>query len=176
MITSEQIIEIGKFGKPHGINGEISAFIDDDVDIEAINRIVMDVDGIYVPFFIDSLRPKRTETVLIKIDGIDDERHAAQLTNRIIYALKEDDVKVAPDHDDDGFYASDLIGYTIVHANGEPVGTITDIEDSTENALFVINRPDEQPAYIPIADELIDEINPEERYIVMTLPEGILDL
>ncbi|WP_368660092.1 PRC-barrel domain-containing protein, partial [uncultured Muribaculum sp.] len=63
-----------------------------------------------------------------------------------------------------------------VHANGEPVGTITDIEDSTENALFVINRPDGQPAYIPIADELIDEINPEERYIVMTLPEGILDL
>ena len=176
MITSEQIIEIGKFGKPHGINGEISAFIDDDVDIEAIDRIVMDVDGIYVPFFIDSLRPKRTETVLIKIDGIDDERHAARLTNRIIYALKKDDVKVAPDHDDDGFYASDLIGYTIVHANGEPVGTITDIEDSTENALFVINRPDEQPAYIPIADELIDEINPEERYIVMTLPEGILDL
>lgn len=50
MITSEQIIEIGKFGKPHGINGEISAFIDDDVDIEAIDRIVMDVDGIYVPF------------------------------------------------------------------------------------------------------------------------------
>ena len=47
MITSEQIIEIGKFGKPHGINGEISAFIDEDVDIEAINRIVMDVDGIY---------------------------------------------------------------------------------------------------------------------------------
>ena len=176
MITSEQIIEIGKFGKSHGINGEISAFIDDDVDIEAIDRIVMDVDGIYVPFFIDSLRPKRTETVLIKIDGIDDERHAARLTNRIIYALKEDDVKVAPDHDDDGFYASDLIGYTIVHANGEPVGTITDIEDSTENALFVINRPDGQPAYIPIADELIDEINPEERYIVMTLPEGILDL
>lgn len=56
------------------------------------------------------------------------------------------------------------------------MGTITDIEDSTENALFVINRPDGQPAYIPIADELIDEINPEERYIVMTLPEGILDL
>ncbi len=154
MITSEQIIEIGKFGKPHGINGEISAFIDEDVDIEAINRIVMDVDGIYVPFFIDSLRPKRTETVLIKIDEIDDERHAARLTNRIIYALKEDEVKAAPDHDDDGFYASDLIGYTIVHANGEPVGTITDIEDSTENALFVINRPDGQPAYIPIADEL----------------------
>ncbi len=81
-----------------------------------------------------------------------------------------------PNNDDDGFYAADLIGYTIVHADGRPVGKITDINDSTENALFIIQSPDGTDKYIPIADELIDEINPENRYITMTLPEGLLDL
>ncbi len=81
-----------------------------------------------------------------------------------------------PDNDEEGFYASDLVGYTIVHADGRPVGKITDINDSTENALFIVQLPDGTDKYIPIADELIDEINTEKRYIVMTLPEGLLDL
>ena len=56
------------------------------------------------------------------------------------------------------------------------MGVITDINDSTENALFIVELPNGKSTYIPIADELIDEINEEEKYIVMTLPEGILDL
>lgn len=38
------------------------------------------------------------------------------------------------------------------------------------------NFLDKRNTYIPIADELIDEINEEKKYLVMTLPEGILDL
>ena len=78
--------------------------------------------------------------------------------------------------DEDGMYASDLIGFTIVHANGQPVGVITGIEDSTENALFILGLPGGESTYIPIADDLIDEIDTDRKYIVMTLPEGLLDL
>ena len=56
MILKEELTEIGRFGKPHGIQGEINATVDDDVDVDAINRIVVNIDGIYVPFFIRSIR------------------------------------------------------------------------------------------------------------------------
>ncbi len=110
----------------------------------------------------------------MEIDGIDSEEKAAKLVNKTLYAFIADDVKT--EDEDGGLYASDLIGYAIVHADGRKVGVITDINDSTENALFIVELPNGKSTYIPIADELIDEINEEEKYIVMTLPEGILDL
>ena len=165
MILKEELTEIGRFGKPHGIQGEINATVDDDVDVDAINRIVVNIDGIYVPFFIRSIRVKRLDSVIIGIDDINNEDQAARFTNLDIYALISDNIREVPNNDDDGFYAADLIGYTIVYADGRP-----------ENALFIIQSPDGTDKYIPIADELIDEINPENRYITMTLPEGLLDL
>jgi len=176
MILKEELTEIGRFGKPHGIQGEINASIDDDVDIDAIDKMVLNIDGIYVPFFIRSIRVKRHDSVIIAIDDVNDEDQAARFTNLDIYALISDNVREVSDEDEDGFYAADLIGYTIVHADGRPVGKITEINDSTENALFIVQLPDGTDRYIPIADELIDDVNPEKRYIVMTLPEGLLDL
>jgi 16S rRNA processing protein RimM len=175
MITDSEIIEIGKFGKTHGIHGEINAMLDDDVDIESLEKIVVKIDGINVPFFINTLRPRHGETVILSIYDIDTDKGASMFVNCPIYALKSDNVKES-EEDSEGMYASDLIGYTIVHADGRPVGKITDINDSTENALFVVKVPHGESVYIPIADELIDEINTDKKYLVMTLPEGILDL
>ena len=174
MIESSELIEIGQLGKPHGIKGELNAVIDESVDIERLEKVALDIDGIYVPFFFNSIRPKRHDSVIVEIDGIDSEEKAAKLVNKTLYAFIADDVKT--EDEDGGLYASDLIGYTIVHADGRKVGVITDINDSTENALFIVELPNGKSTYIPIADELIDEINEEEKYIVMTLPEGILDL
>ncbi|WP_289159571.1 ribosome maturation factor RimM [uncultured Muribaculum sp.] len=174
MIESSELIEIGQLGKPHGIKGELNAVIDESVDIERLEKVALDIDGIYVPFFFNSIRPKRHDSVIVEIDGIDSEEKAAKLVNKTLYAFIADDVKT--EDEDGGLYASDLIGYAIVHADGRKVGVITDINDSTENALFIVELPNGKSTYIPIADELIDEINEEEKYIVMTLPEGILDL
>lgn len=177
MITEAEITEIGKLGKPHGINGEINAYLNEDVDIERLDRIVLDIEGIYVPFFIDSVRTKRIDTVIMHIDGIDDEQHAAELTHHLVYVLKADDLVVADDEDDDeGMYAADLAGYTILSETGTLIGRIIDVDLSTENALFVVERPDMTNIYIPVADEMIDDIDPDSRHLVMTLPEGLLDL
>ncbi len=81
MILKEELTEIGRFGKPHGIQGEINAVIDDDVDIDAIDKIVMNIDGIYVPFFIKSIRVKRHDSVIIAIDDVNNEEQAARFNN-----------------------------------------------------------------------------------------------
>lgn len=178
MITESEIIEIGKLGKPHGINGEINAYIDDNVDIERLRRIVLEIDGIFVPFFLNDIRTKRVDTVIMNIDGVENEREASELTNHIIYSLKADDAVISDEEDnpDDGLYAADLVGYTILSETGALVGRIIDVDLSTENALFVVERPDMTNIFIPIADEMITDINPDTRNIVMTLPEGLLDL
>ena len=89
MIVREELIAIGHYNKPHGVAGEISATVDVDIDVlQALSCLVSEVDGIYVPFFVNACRPKTAETVLLTVDGIDNERDAARLVNRDIYALK----------------------------------------------------------------------------------------
>ena len=89
MITREELIAIGHYNKPHGVNGEISATVDVDIDlVRALSCLVSDMDGIFVPFYVNACRPKTAETILLTIDGIDNEQEASRLVNHDIYALK----------------------------------------------------------------------------------------
>lgn len=180
MITDDILTPIGKIGKPHGINGELNLLLDDDFafngpEIDTLRCIVIDIDGINVPFFIDSWRAKSDVNLLIKIDGIDSDNEARRLGGKTAMALKED-YDPADGNGEDGLYAADLIGYTLID-DGTPLGTIEDIEDSTDNALFIISRPDsDKPLYVPIALQLITEIDQQNKTITMSLPQGLVDL
>lgn len=97
MIEEKELVGIGKIGKPHGIHGEINVYLDEDVIADRLEKLVMNIDGIFVPFFIESIRPKRVDTVIMALDGIDTEQKAAELTNHEVYALISDDVKEQPE-------------------------------------------------------------------------------
>ncbi len=164
------------FNKPHGIKGEISATLDFDIDLSDVKCIVLDVEGIFVPFFIVSVRPKTSETVLITIDGIDSEQKARTLTGRPFYLL-DSDIPEPDDADGEGgFYLSDLIGFTLADSIAGTVGEITDYNDATANLLLIVTTPDGEEVYIPVADEYIDEVDTDTRTLHTTLPSGIIDL
>lgn len=170
--------DIGRFGQPHGIKGEINATVDQGIDVGSLRCIVCDIDGIFVPFFIEGIRPRSATSLLLTIDGIADESEAGLLQNKIIYALSEELGDIADDSaDDDGFYAEDLVGFTVSDASGKLTGTIEGVDDSTDNVLFIV-RPDSSTGtiLIPVAEELIDEIDAESRHISFNLPEGFLEI
>lgn len=176
MISQEEITQIGYFNQPHGIKGELNAVITAEVDLEALSCIILDMDGIYVPFFIEGIRQRGSLSYLLTIDGIDGELKAASLSNKSIYALRDEVIEFSESGDAEGFYADDLIGYEIKSAEGMSIGTITDIDDATENVLFVVETPQEKTVLIPVADELITDIDPDARVVTVTLPDGLLDL
>ncbi|MDE6528656.1 MAG: 16S rRNA processing protein RimM, partial [Muribaculaceae bacterium] len=87
MIRENELRVVGRLLKPHGICGEITALITGDVDLTELNCIVLRLDGIFVPFFLEAVRPKSSETDLLTINGISDETQAARLCPNDIYAL-----------------------------------------------------------------------------------------
>jgi len=104
MITREELIAIGHFNKPHGVNGEISASIEIEVEVlKGLSCLVSEIDGIFVPFFVNACRPKSQETVLLMIDGMDNEQDVASLVNHEIFALKRDYRQESIDADADGY-------------------------------------------------------------------------
>lgn len=176
MITRDELIAIGRYNKPHGVAGEISATIDVDMDtLQGLSCLVTDIDGIFVPFFVNACRPKSQETVLLTIDGIDNEKEVSRLVNHDIYALKRDYRQESLDSDADGFPLDFFIGFELHDSDGQRVGEITDVDEQTENAIFIVDREGAE-LMVPATDELIVEFDLDKKVMVMDLPHGLLDL
>lgn len=163
----------GEFNKPHGIKGEISASFDPRVDVGALKCVVAEVNGLFVPFFIDAIRSRGADAVLLTIDGITDENEAKLLSRKPLYLLNGD-AALAADDEDDGFYAEDLVGFSALDEDGAVIGKIAGVDSTTANVLFVIDLPDGSEALVPVADEFIDGIDPESATITLRLPDGLL--
>ncbi len=174
MIREKEILEIGQFNKPHGINGEISATIDVANELDELKCIICEIDGIYVPFFINNVRPKSKETVLVHIDGVDSEVAAKGFINKPIFALKADisDEEVS---DEDGNFADFFIGFKVVDNEIGEVGEIVEIDDSTDNPLFILTDG-ERDIYIPITTDFILNVDYDNGVLLMDLPVGITDM
>lgn len=176
MITRDELIAIGHYNKPHGVAGELSATVDVDLEVlRGLSCLVSDIDGIFVPFFVNAIRPKSGDTVLMTIDGIVNEKEAARLVNRDIYALKRDYQQESIDADADGYPLDFFIGFELRDSDGSRVGEITDVDEQTENAIFVVDR-DGSEIMVPATDDLIVEFDVDNKLMVMDLPEGLLDL
>ncbi|MCM1006086.1 MAG: ribosome maturation factor RimM [Prevotella sp.] len=180
MITREQVTIAGEFTKTHGIKGELSALLSVPVEyFEEHPMFICDIDGILVPFFIESIRPKGARSALFKPEDVNNDEKAKLFVGKDIYIIKE--TYMARDgsldsEDANGAYADDLIGYTVTDEHSGELGVITDIEDSTANLLFIVRTPQDKTLYIPIAEPFINSINPDTKTVETTLPEGLVNL
>ena len=172
MISSDNIFPIGQLQKPHGINGEISfSFTTDVFDREDVSFFVLEIDGIFVPFFIDEYRFKTNETALIKFDGINSESQARDLAGLTVYLPKTLLEKV----EDNEIELDYFVGFELIDKQAGLIGEIAEVDQTTENALFVVLRDDEE-LLIPVGDDYIREIDHENKKICVELPEGLLEL
>ena len=169
MIRQEEVYKIGKLGKTHGVKGEISFLFDDDVfDRTDADYLILEIDGILVPFFIEEYRFKTDSNALIKFDGIDTQERARELTGCDVYFRRD-----MADEDSEHVSWAELIGYRLIDAaSGAEVGTIASVDDSTINILFEL----EDGKLIPASEELITNVDTSKHQIAINLPEGILEL
>ncbi len=176
MIQIDQLIKIGKTLKPHGIKGEFSVLIDSFSDDLQLSCLIFNIDGIYVPFFIESIRPKGIDVYIVKVKGYDNDNDITELIGLDVYAFKKELTHIIDEHDEDCMYAEDFVGYSILDKSGILVGTIVDYDVSTENSLFIVERTDNRELYIPIVDDFVININNETKTLQMDLPIGLLEL
>lgn len=176
MIARSELCRIGVFLKTHGVKGELNAVVDvPDSVLESLRCIFVEIEGLMVPFFIGTLRPRGPHSELIGLDGVDSEPEAREFAGKEIYALANEVGTGDDDDDADGFYLSDLEGFTAV-ADGRQIGKVTDFDDSTANVLMYVEDLDGSRTAIPVADEFFSNVDAENKIIYLTLPEGLLDI
>lgn len=176
MINPDEVFKIGQFAKPHGIKGEITLIMDydvsDDWDEQEEPYIICEVNGILVPFFVEEYRYKNDTALLLKLEGIDSEAEAREFSNRMVYypLSKVNTNELVGDITWDNF-----IGFTVVDKQRGEIGQITHVDETTLNVLLEI-RYDGRDILLPAADELILDVDYSQKRIMVSMPEGLLDL
>lgn len=173
MIYREEVYKIGKLGKPHGVKGEVSFMLTDDVfDRVNIDYLILDIDGILVPFFIEEYRFRSDELALMKFEDIDTQEQARNLTGCEVFFPRH-----LSDSDEESLSWAEIIGFSLLDAQtGKTIGFIDSVDDNTINILFEVTTNEGKEILIPASEDLIEGVNAKERTITMHLPEGILDL
>lgn len=173
MIRRDNVYKIGKLGKPHGVKGEITFAITDDVfDRVDADYLVLDIDGILVPFYLEEYRFKNDDNVLVKFEDIDTQEQVRAYTGCEVYFPRH-----LSDSDEENMSWAEIIGFQLVDAvSGRVVGTIYHVDDSTLNLLFEITSPEGEALLIPANNDLIEEVDIEKKMIRMAIPEGLLEL
>lgn len=173
MIQQEEVFKIGQFAKPHGIKGELALLTGSDVfDDSEDPYVVVEIDGILVPFFIEEYRYKSDTVILVKLEKVDTEEAAREFAGRNVYypldEMEESDLIGDITWDS-------LIGYTVADPRYGELGRIADVDETTLNVLLKIDRDGEE-WLLPAADELITGADHPNKRLMVSLPEGLLDL
>lgn len=173
MIREEDVYRIGRTGKTHGVRGEVTMTFSDDVfDRVDAEYLILSIEGILVPFFLEEYRLRSDETAIVKFCGIDTQEQARQLTNCEVFFPV-----TLSDSGSGKLNMNGLAGFEIRDCIYNKVaGTVCGIDTTTENALFEVRTSDGGKILIPATPELIREIDTDGRTITMDLPEGLLDI
>lgn len=174
MIRQEEVYKIGKIGKPHGVKGELTLFFDDDVfDRVEAEYLVLNIDGILVPFYMDEWRFKTGETALIKFCDINTKEEASELTGCEVFFPKH-----LSDRGEDELTWDEIKGFSIIDENNGDsyIGRVTDIDTATVNTLLEVETKAGNTVLIPANENIIVEVDSKEKLIKVNLPEGLIDL
>lgn len=166
-MIKEDIYKIGKLGKAHGIKGEVSMQVDDDIfDRTDAEYLILELDGIMVPFFMEEYRFKSDDTALIKFEGIDTQERARELTGADVYFPTLTDSS----QDEEISYAM-LVGFTVINSDsGKAIGKIAFIDEQTINTMFELT----DGTLLPASEKLIEGVDIENKNITLNIPDGLL--
>ncbi len=171
---------IARILKSNGTDGEVlMTFLG--MDPEEINPkepVFVEFDGLPVPFFFESFVRRGTGRALVHLTGVRSLTDADELAGRDVYVE-------APEEEDE----EDIIGWTVLDATGATVGTVRDYEDIPGNLCIWVERDstdkpwndDKKDAQekahevlLPLHDDLILEVNPDTRTIMLEIADGLL--
>ena len=172
MIGQSEVQRIGTIVKPHGVSGEMAIAVPASLEwTDDLDCLVCSMDGILVPFWIESLREKSRTTLLVKFENID----TVEQTSRFIGVTVYMPVRFIAETETGLPSWSMFIGWSVTDATAGLLGSIAAVDESTPNVLFLV-REGERERIIPANEEWITGVDKENRTIVYNLPEGLAEL
>lgn len=169
----DQYYYLGKITKTFGYKGELVFYfdVDDVLEYESLEMVFIDLHGDIIPYMIEKITMVKSNNAIVKLMDINTDENASRLVNAIL-KLPLDSL---PELEGNKFYYHEVIGFEVWDKKEGKVGIIKEVNDTTAQTLFEIQDGYTEILF-PVVDELILEVNREERKITVAFPEGLLDV
>lgn len=170
MKTSE-CYYLGRINKPWGVKGQLSLFLDVDSPEEylGLDSAYIDIKGQLIPHFfhIDSLNGNKAVATFEDI-GPD---QASALAGRDMYLPLD----MLPKLDGNRFYFHEITGFRVVDRERGDIGHVEQVLEYPAQPLLQVMRNNVE-ILIPIIDEVIKDVDRENKTLLIEAPKGLIDL
>ena len=167
---------VGKVIEAHSLKGEVYVFIfSGDVSwvpkLEQFELRQTENSPTGIHFTVERFR-KHKKGIILKTKELAD-RTAAEKYEKWFFFV--DDGMFDSDDDEDGIlYLSEIQGFT-VRTQNEDLGVITGFYSNVAQDILLVEKNDKK-FEIPFVQDFIVEINFDEKFIMMDLPPGLLEI
>jgi 16S rRNA processing protein RimM len=173
MIDLSDYIVVGDVTKTHGVRGQIVLQLNDlsFENILKLESVIIEMDGLPVPFFIDSFTKRNNNSIILTIEDISNEQKAEKFIDKIVYLKPEDIRQEKPIISS----ADKLLGFTVIDNKKGKLGILEEILDNQYNPLLRI-LDGKKEVLIPFQAEFILKIEKKSKTIIVETPLGLTEL
>ena len=180
MAGYDNLQQIAQVLKSNGTDGELVMGFREVApeDINLNEPVFIVFDGLPVPFFIESFTKRGNTKALVRLTDISSMEDVEEITGKAVYV--EEEALPELSLEDDGYAA--LIGWILLSPVGEDlsedmeveeIGEITDFIDIPNNPCIEVDTKN-GAVMIPLHEDLILSVDPENMEIIMQIPAGLL--
>lgn len=171
-MKKEDCYFLGKITRRHGLQGNVFLKLDTDQPemYNKLDSIFIEINGLLVPFFVAKQSWSKGDTLIISYKN-STEALVDQTIGRDVFMP----LSTLPKLSGNKFYYHEVIGFEIREEDGKTCGNIVSINDQTAQHYFILDLAGKE-IIIPIIKDWILELNREEKYLKMQLPEGLMDV
>ena len=172
-MRKEDCFFLGTVVAKYSFKGEVLIKLDTD-DPEtylSLQSFLLEDESHLIPCFTTKVQLHKSQLLRVSVEGVNSEKQADLMIGKSVY-LPLDQL---PKLDDDQFYFHEIIGFKVIDYVLGPIGIITGVNDASSQVLLEVEHNDRQ-ILIPLVDELIQQLDKQQKQIYLYIPEGLLDL
>lgn len=122
-----------------------------------------------LPYFVEAARKKSENDLYIKLEGIDNKETAAKFLRRQVW-IKEEEMQAHIGKNNPIVW----VGYRIMD-QGKDLGPVLEVIEQPHQVLCRL-AIDTKEVLIPINEQTLQKIDHKTRVLLLTLPDGLLEV
>lgn len=170
---TEDFYYLGRILKTFGNKGHllVKLEVDDPGEYLETESVFLDLHGERIPFFIEELELKHNNKAVLRFQDVDSLQDAEIFAGIEMYLP----ANTLPKLTGNRFYFHEIKGFRVTDSQHGDIGVIEDVLELPHQSLFQV-RFGEKEILIPVVDEIILNVDRDQRMLTIEAPEGLIEI
>ncbi len=165
----DELSEIGFVVRTHGVKGQVRINFNENIkELPQKGALFLSATGNYLPYFIQQIKYISETEALVTFEEINTKEDAMLIDKKTVWVLS---AQVVSNKNSE----LNWIDFTVFDEHKKKIGTVSDFFEMQEYDLIEIII-EEKKILIPIHKDLIINLDIENKNVMLTIPEGLLNL